>query len=178
MSVSKWEIDPVHSEIQFKVRHMLVSQVTGEFDRFQATAETDGEHFEGARVTFTAETGSVNTGAKDRDKHLRSDDFFNAEKYPKLLFKSTSFEKVDDEHYKLTGDLTIRDVTRPVTLDVEYGGIVKDPYGNRRTGFTVTGKINRKDYGLKWNALLESGGAVAGDEVKINCHVEFIQSLE
>jgi polyisoprenoid-binding protein YceI len=176
MSTITWQIDPVHSEIQFRARHMVVSTVTGEFDRFNATAETEGDSLEGAKITFTAETASVNTGTAPRDEHLRSDDFFNAEKFPELKFQSTSFQKVDENNYKMSGQLTIRNVTNPIELSVEYGGEIKDPYGNRRRGFTVTGKLSRKAYGLKYNALIESGGAVVGDEIKINCHVEFITS--
>jgi polyisoprenoid-binding protein YceI len=176
MSTLTWQIDPVHSEIQFRARHMVVSTVTGEFDRFDATAETDEDSLENAKVRFTAEAASVNTGTPQRDEHLRSDDFFNAEKFPQLIFESTSFEKEGEDNYKMSGDLTIRDVTKPIALQVEYGGEIKDPYGNRRRGFTVTGKVSRKAYGLKYNALIESGGAVVGDEIKINCHVEFITS--
>lgn len=174
MSTKTWNIDPVHSEIHFRARHMVVSTVTGQFDRFDATAETEGDTPENAKVTFTAETASVNTGTEQRDNHLRSDDFFNAEKFPTLTFKSSSFKNVKEDIYQLKGDLTIRDVTKPIELDVEYGGMITDPYGNQRSGFTVTGKVSRKDFGLRYNALLESGGAVVSDEIKINCHVEFI----
>lgn len=153
---------------------MVVSTVTGKFDSFESTVETQGDSLEGAVVNFTANVSSVNTGTEQRDNHLRSDDFFNAEKFPQLTFRSDSFKKVSGENYALTGQLTIRDITRPITLEVEYGGVIKDPYGNQRSGFTVTGKVSRKDFGLRWNNLLESGGAVVADEVKINCHVEYI----
>lgn len=172
MSTIKWELDPAHSQIRFTARHMIVSRVSGSFDKFNVTAETEDEKLETAKITFSADTATVNTGVEARDDHLRSDDFFNAGKYPRLTFESTSFDKIDDENYSLKGDLTIRDVTKPVTLDVEFGGMVKDPYGNQRVGFSVSGKIKRKDFGLKYNALLESGGAVVGDEIKIDCHVE------
>lgn len=174
MSTKKWNIDPAHAMVEFRARHMIVSNVTGKFDHFDASAETEGDSMEDAKITFTAETASVNTGTEQRDNHLRSDDFFNAEKYPELKFVSTSFKKVKGDIYQLKGNLTIRDFTKPITLDVEYGGEVKDPYGNQRRGFTVTGKINRKDFGLKYNALLEAGGAVVSDEIKINCQAEFI----
>lgn len=174
MSTTTWNIDPVHSEIHFRARHMVVSTVTGQFDNFDATATTEGGALENAKITFSAEAASVNTGTPQRDEHLRSDDFFNAEKYPKLTFESTSFTKSGDDEYQLKGNLTIRDVSKPVDLAVEYGGEIKDPYGNRRIGFTVTGKISRKAFGLKYNALIESGGAVVGDEIKIDCHVEFV----
>lgn len=174
MSTLTWQIDPVHSEIQFRVKHMVVSTVTGKFDRFDATVETQGDSLDEVKVRFTAETASVNTGTAQRDEHLRSDDFFNAEKFPELQFISTAFSKADGDNYHMSGELTIRDVTKPIALQVEFGGEIKDPYGNRRRGFTVTGKVSRKAYGLKYNALIESGGAVVGDEIKINCHVEFI----
>jgi polyisoprenoid-binding protein YceI len=173
MSERIWKIDPVHSEIRFRARHMVVSTVTGQFDQFDATAESQGDSMEDAQVTFTAETASVKTGTKQRDDHLRSDDFFNAEKYPVITFRSTSFKKKNDNEYTLKGDLTIRDVTRPITLDVEYGGQITDPYGMLRCGFTITGKLSRKAYELKYNALMEAGGAVVSDEIKIDCHAEF-----
>jgi len=171
-----WKVDPTHSEILFKVRHMVISTVTGRFERFDGTVETEGDRLETARVEFVIDTASVNTGVADRDNHLRSDDFFNAEKYPQIRFVSTAFKKINDQEYELTGNLTIRDVTRPVQLKVEYGGMVKDPWGNTRAGFVVTGKINRKDFGLKWNMLLETGGAVVSDEVQVQCAVEFVHS--
>lgn len=174
MSTKTWTVDPAHTEIHFRARHMVISTVTGKFDRFEATAITENDSLENAKVTFTADTASVNTGTKQRDDHLRSDDFFNAEKYPTLTFESTSFTQAGNENYKLKGNLTIRDVTKPIELEVEYGGEIKDPYGNRRVGFTVTGKVSRKMFGLKYNALIESGGAVVSDEIKIDCHAEFI----
>jgi len=177
MSTQKtWTIDTVHSEIQFRARHMVVSNVTGKFDSFESTAVTPEDTMEGAEITFSADVASVNTGSEQRDNHLKSDDFFNAEKFPKLTFKSDRFEKISEESYRLTGQLTIRDVTKPITLEVEYGGVIKDPYGNQRSGFTVNGKVSRKAFGLQWNALMESGGAVVGDEIKINCHVEYVLS--
>lgn len=174
MSKKVWKIDPAHCEVRFRARHMLVSNVTGQFNRFDATAETDGDSVENAHITFTAETASVDTGVEQRNNHLRSDDFFNSEKYPVLTFRSTSFKKMKDDNYQLKGDLTIRDITKPVEFAVEFGGEIKDPYGNQRRGFTVAGKINRKEFGLKYNALLETGGAVVSDEIKVDCHVEFI----
>ncbi len=168
-----WKIDPIHSEIQFKVKHLVISTVTGEFTRFDATAEADGDDFEGANVTFEADTTSVTTRNEQRDQHLMSDDFFNAEKYPKILFKSTSFTKMGEDSYKLAGDLTIRDITKPVELDVKYGGTVQDPYGNTKAGFEVTGKINRKEFGLKWNGVTEAGNIVVSDVVTLQLSVQF-----
>ncbi len=176
MSTIKWTVDPAHSQIRFIARHMVVSRVSGSFDKFHAVVETEGEDIESAKISFTADTNSVNTGVKQRDDHLRSDDFFNAEKFPQISFKSSSIEKIDEEEYKLHGDLTIRDVTRPITLEVAYGGKIKDPYGNQRMGFEVTGKLSRKEYGLKYNALLESGGAVVGDKITLDIPIEFYHS--
>jgi polyisoprenoid-binding protein YceI len=171
-----WKVDPAHSEILFKVRHMVISTVTGKFEKFDGTVETEGDRLETAKVEFVIDSASVNTGVADRDNHLRSDDFFNAERYPQIRFVSTALKKINDQEYELTGNLTIRDVTRPVQLKVEYGGMVKDPWGSTRAGFVVTGKINRKDFGLKWNMMLETGGAVVSDEVQVQCAVEFVHS--
>jgi polyisoprenoid-binding protein YceI len=171
---TQWTVDPVHSEIQFKVKHMVISTVTGQFERFSGSAESEGDDFEGATVTFEVEADSINTRNKDRDAHLKSDDFFNAEKYPKITFKSKSFTKVGDNNYKLVGDLTIRDVVKEVTLDVEYGGMVEnDGYGNVKAGFEVTGKINRKDFGLRWNGVTEAGQIIVSDEVRLILNVQF-----
>lgn len=171
---TQWAVDPVHSEIQFKVKHMVISTVTGQFERFSGSAESEGDDFEGATVTFEIEADSINTRNKDRDAHLRSDDFFNAEKYPKITFKSKSFTKAGDNDYKLVGDLRIRDVVKEVTLDVEYGGMVEnDGYGNVKAGFEVTGKINRKDFGLRWNGVTEAGQIIVSDEVKLLLNVQF-----
>jgi len=168
-----WKIDPIHSEIQFKVKHLVISTVTGEFTRFDATAEAEEDNFEGADVTFEADVTSVTTRNEQRDQHLLSDDFFAADKHPKIVFKSTSFEKTGENNYKLNGDLTIRDITKPVELDVEYGGTVQDPYGNTKAGFDVTGKINRKDFGLKWNGVTEAGNIVVSDMVTLQLSVQF-----
>lgn len=170
---TQWAIDPVHSEIQFKVKHMVISTVTGQFERFSGSVESNGDNFEGATVAFEAEVASINTRTGDRDAHLKSDDFFNAEKYPKLTFKSKSFTKVDEGSYKLVGDLTIRDVVKEVTLDVEYGGkVANDGYGNEKVGFEITGKVNRKDFGLKWNGVTEAGQIIVSDEVKLILNVQ------
>jgi polyisoprenoid-binding protein YceI len=176
MSKTIWNLDPTHSEIRFKAKHMVISTVTGHFNAFNAHVEVEGDDFESASIAFTADVKSLVTGQEQRDQHLLSDDFFNAETYPQLAFKSTSLKKLSDTEYSLTGDLTIRDVTKSVTLDVEYGGTIKDPYGFFRAGFGVTGKINRKEFGLKWSALLETGGAVVSDDIKLDCHVEFTKA--
>jgi len=170
---TKWEIDPMHSEIQFKVKHLVISTVTGKFNSFEGSFEMEDQDLSTAEASFSIDIDSISTGVPDRDNHLKSDDFFNAEKYPKMTFRSTEVEKMDDDHYKLKGDLTIRDITKPVELEVEKGGIVQDPYGNTKAGFEVTGKINRKEFGLKWDAVTEAGSVVVGDEVKLELNVQF-----
>jgi polyisoprenoid-binding protein YceI len=169
---AKWVIDPVHTQIQFKVKHLVIATVTGSFDKFEGGMDSGKEDFSDAEVWFSAETASVNTGIADRDNHLRSADFFDAANYPKLTFKSTGIIKTGQENYKLAGDLTIRGTSHPVELDVEYGGTMKDPWGNTKAGFELTGKLRRKDYGLNWNAVTEAGGLVVSEEVKILINVE------
>lgn len=176
MATTKWAIDPTHSEIGFKVKHMMFTNVSGKFDAFEATAETEDENFEGAKISFAAQADSVNTGNPDRDNHLKSGDFFDAAQYPKLEFNSTSFKKIDDENYELHGDLSLHGETKPVTLNVEYGGIGKDPWGNTKAGFTLSGKFNRKDFGLTWNAALEAGGVLVSDEVRIHADVQLVKN--
>ncbi|GAB1403339.1 YceI family protein [Lentimicrobium sp.] len=167
-----WSIDPTHSEIAFKVKHMMISTVTGYFDDFEATVETDGDNFNNADIEFSAKTASINTKNKDRDAHLKSDDFFNAEKFPELKFVSKSF---DGE--KLIGDLTIRDVTKEVNLDVDFNGIAVDPYGQTKAGFEVKGEVNRKDFNLTWNAVTEAGSIVVSDKVKLEIDVQFVKQV-
>lgn len=170
---TKWVIDPMHSEIQFKVKHLVISTVTGYFHKYDASFTSSKEDFSDAKVTFTADISSINTNNEQRDTHLKSDDFFNAEKHPTMNFVSKELKKTGDDKYKLIGDLTIRDVTKTVELDVEYGGTMVDPYGNTKVGFEVTGSINRKEFGLKWNAVTEAGGAVVSDQVKLIANVQF-----
>ncbi|HXH17810.1 MAG TPA: YceI family protein [Chitinophagales bacterium] len=172
---TKWELDKAHTTISFRSVHLLISKVTGHFEEYDATIHSDREDFSDLKVEFTAKVASLNTGIEMRDNHLKSDDFFNAEKYPNITFKSTSFKKIGDGKYKLAGQLTIRDVTKPIELDVTYGGTIKDPYGKTRAGFEITGKLNRFDYGLKWNAALETGGLVVGEMIDIICSVEIIK---
>lgn len=172
-TLTRWGIDTTHSEITFKVKHLVISTVTGKFKEFDASIETDNENFENAAISFNAEINSIDTGNEDRDNHLKSDDFFNAEEYPTLSFTSNSFKKTGDGTYKLIGDLTIRDNTKTVELDAEYGGTVVDPYGNTKAGFEVTGKINRKEFGLTWSAVTEAGNIVVSDDVKLILNVQF-----
>ncbi len=167
---TKWIIDTSHSEIAFKVKHMMISTVTGHFEDFNATVETESEKFIDADFNFTAKTGSINTKNKDRDTHLKSDDFFNVEKYPDMTFKSKSFDGS-----KLTGDLTIRDVTKEIKLDVDFNGIAVDPYGQTKAGFEATGSINRKDFNLTWSAVTEAGSIVVSDTVKLIIDLQFIK---
>ena len=174
MSTTNWAIDASHSEMQFKVKHLVITTVTGNFKEFSGTVVA-GDTFENAKINFEANVDSINTNSEQRDGHLKSGDFFETEKYPKLTFSSTGFTKKSDEAYELHGDLTIKDETRPVTLAVEYNGIAKDPWGNVKAGFEVNGKINRKDFGLNWNALTEAGGALVSEEVKLHANIQLVQ---
>ncbi|MCE7054210.1 YceI family protein [Algoriphagus sp. AGSA1] len=169
---TKWIIDTAHSEIGFKVKHMMISMVTGYFDDFYATAESSNDDFIDADFSLSAKTNSVNTKNSDRDSHLKSDDFFNAEKYPELLFKSTSF---DGE--TLVGNLTIRDITKEIKIDVDFNGLAIDPYGQTKAGFEATGTLNRKDFNLTWSALTESGNIVVSDTVILTINAQFIKSV-
>lgn len=168
-----WQIDATHSQVAFAVRHMVVSTVRGHFTALRGTLEFDEAHPENASVEAEADVVSIDTRDKNRDAHLLSPDFFDAQKYPVISFKSTKVERAGDD-YKVTGDLTLHGVTRPVVFDVEYGGTVKDPYGLIRLGINGHTKISRKDWGLTMNPLLEAGGAVIGDDVKIEFELEAI----
>ncbi len=167
-----WAIDTAHSEIHFKVKHMMVSTVTGAFTSFEGSVESEDEDFEGADIRFSADVDSISTNNEQRDAHLKSDDFFNAAQFPKLTFQSTSFTKKSNGNYLLIGDMTIRDITKRVELDVEYNGTATDPYGNTKAGFEINGKISRKEFGLKWNAVTEAGGVVVSDEVRLVLNVQ------
>ncbi len=175
--MSLWNIDPTHSEIQFKVKHLVISTVTGYFRSFNGTLKTKGEGFEGADITFEADIDSIDTNNNDRDTHLKSDDFFNAEEFPKLKFESTSFKNTVGDSYELTGNMTIRDTTKEITLDVTHGGTVEDPYGQTKAGFEINGSMNRKEFGLKWNAVTEAGSVVVGDEVKLHMNVQVTEKV-
>jgi polyisoprenoid-binding protein YceI len=168
---TKWVTDPAHSELMFKVKHLMITNVKGEFKDF--TAEINGDDFRNASVKASIDTSSVFTNSTDRDNHLRSADFFDVENHPTMTFESTSFKKLDDDRYKLKGRLKIKEVSNEVELDVEFGGIIKDPWGQEKAGFSFEGKINRRDWGLNWNAALESGGVLVSDEVKLSGEVQF-----
>ncbi|MCB0464132.1 MAG: YceI family protein [Aequorivita sp.] len=165
-----WNIDTTHSEINFKVKHMMISTVTGDFEKFSGTVETTDENFKNGNFSFSAEIDSINTNNKDRDNHLKSDDFFGANEFPKLTFTSKSF---DGE--KMVGDLTIKGVTKEIILDAEYNGTAVDPYGQTKAGFEFEGQINRKDFGLTWNAVTEAGSVVVSDKVKLVASLQFIK---
>jgi len=177
MATTKWILDPTHSEIQFKIRHLMITHVTGSFSKFSADVETDGENFETARISFAAEVDSITTNNEQRDGHLKSADFFESSKHPKLTFVSAKLERVTGEEYSLTGAMSFHGVTKNIKLHVEHGGVIKDPWGNTRTGFTIEGKINRKDFGLVWNAATEAGGVVLSDDVKIHASAEFVKQV-
>ncbi|ASV29198.1 YceI family protein [Maribacter cobaltidurans] len=167
---NKWVIDPTHSEVSFKVKHMMISTVTGHFEKFDATIDAENDEFENASLSVEISIDSINTKNKDRDGHLMSDDFFKAEEFPKMTFTSKSFNKD-----KIIGDLTIRDVTKEVELDVDFNGIAVDPYGQTKAGFEIRGSINRKDFNLTWSAVTEAGNVVVSDQVKMVIDAQFIK---
>jgi len=176
MAVTNWGLDAMHSELHFKIKHLMISTVTGSFTKFEGTLSTEDEDFSTAKVNFSIDVDSVNTANEQRDGHLKSPDFFDVANHPKMVFESTHVEKVSDEDYKMHGNLTMHGATHPVELGVNFGGTAKDPYGNYRAGFSVEGKVNRKDFGLVYNAPLETGGLVLGEEVKILANMEFIKA--
>ncbi|MBN8665163.1 MAG: YceI family protein [Chitinophagales bacterium] len=173
--MATYKIDAAHSEINFKVKHLMITNVTGNFTQFDATMEAAADDFSDAKISFEADVNSINTNNEQRDGHLKSDDFFNAEQFPKLTFVSSGLQKKSDSEYALTGDLTIRNITKTVTLDVEFGGTMTDPWGQQKAGFEINGKINRKDFDLKWTATTEAGGIVVSDEVKLQLAVQMIK---
>ena len=175
---TKWKIDPAHSEIQFKVKHLMITTVSGFFKTFDLEVVTETEDFHTAkRIGFTADIDSITTNNEQRDTHLKSSDFFHAEEHPQLRFDGKKYEAKGDTA-KLHGDLTIRGITKPITLNVEYGGTVVDPYGQTKAGFTLDGKVSRKEFGLTWNAVTEAGGVVVGDEIKIHGEVQLIKQAD
>ena len=171
-----WAIDTSHSHIQFKIKHLMISTVTGSFNTFNATVETQNEDFGKAAIQFAADVASIHTGDAQRDGHLLSADFFDAEKYPIIGFRSTGLEEDASGNYLLNGDLEIKGEIKPIQLKVNFEGIAKDPWGNTKAGFNLEGSISRKDWGLTWNAPLEAGGFLVSDEVKINCEVQLMES--
>lgn len=175
MATTKWAIDPTHSEIGFKVKHMMFTNVSGNFEKYEATFTTEDDTFENAAIEFSADINSINTRNADRDNHLKSADFFDVENHPKLTFKASSFTKVDDENYELAGDLEIRGTKKFVKFPVEFSGLMTDPWGNTKAGLIISGKINRKDWGLNWNSALETGGVLVSEEVRLNIELQLIK---
>jgi len=175
MATQTWALDPTHSELQFKIKHLMISTVTGQFNEFKASVETDGDDFANAKVHFEATVDSISTNNEQRDAHLKNGDFFDAEKYPVIVFENEKMEKTGEDEYKLYGTLIMRGVSKKIILNAEFGGITKDPWGNTRTGFSVTGKINRNDFGISFGAVSETGGLLLGDEVKISANVQFVK---
>ena len=175
MSKTKWVIDPTHSEIAFKVKHMMFTNISGKFTKFDASIETDEPDFENAKIEFTGAVDSITTGNLDRDTHLLSADFFDVTKFPEIKFSATSFTKFNECTYELVGDLTLHRVTKSVKLAAQYGGLMKDPWGNTKIALSLEGKINRKDWGLNWNSALETGGVLVSEEVRLNVELQFLQ---
>ena len=179
MTTTKWALDDTHSEVQFKVRHLMISTVTGQFNKFQATVETEEEDdFTTAKVSFSADINSISTNNEQRDAHLKSADFFDAANYPQLRFETERIDKVDDENYKVYGIITIRGVSKKIVLNAEFGGVIQDPWGNARTGFSLTGKLNRSDFGLSFGLVSDAGGVGLANEVKILANVQLVKQVE
>ncbi|MEZ4828574.1 MAG: YceI family protein [Bacteroidia bacterium] len=173
---TQWAIDPAHTEVTFKVKHLVITTVTGTFSKFEGEVYADQSDFSDAEISFRIDVNSISTNNADRDGHLKSDDFFAADKYPQLVFSNGKLTRSASGDYKLNGDLTIRDITRNLTLDVDYNGTVKDPWGNSKAGFEISGNINRKDFNLTWNAVTESGGLLVGEDVKLMLSVQLAKA--
>jgi len=169
---TKWVIDPMHSEVQFKVKHLMISTVTGSFGKFSGTVTTQSADFENAEIQFSLDVNSISTNQEMRDNHLKGEDFFQAEKYPTIDFKSTSFKKTIDTSYALVGNLTMKGITKEVELNVGFGGESKDSRGNLKAGFEISGTINRKDFGLTYNALTETGGLALSENIKLIANIQ------
>ncbi|MEE1946780.1 YceI family protein [Pedobacter sp. KR3-3] len=174
MATTKWTLDPTHSELQFKVKHLMITTVTGSLKSFSSELTSEGDDFSSSSISFKGDIDSIDTGNKDRDNHLKSADFFDAEKFPAIEFTSTSVEK-DGDDYIVKGDLTVKGNTKPVKLTAEFGGIATDPWGNTKAGFTLSGKINRAEFGLTWNAALETGGVMVSEDVRILGELQFVK---
>lgn len=173
-----WQIDASHTEIGFNVRHMMISKVRGQFEAFSGSVDFDPDNLEATSAELTIQTASINTRNDDRDNHLKSPDFFDAATYPTITFKSTRVEKLNDNKGRLIGDLTIKDVTKVVELDVEYFGTAQSPWGTTSAGFAISGKLNRKEFGLTWNQALETGGVLVGEDVNLAIEVELAKQAE
>ncbi len=172
-NTTKWGVDPMHSEVQFKVKHLVISTVTGSFGSFTATLDSNGLDFNGATATFEADIDSISTNLTDRDNHLKSADFFDAANFPKLIYKANHFKALGGDSFEVEGEMTLRGVTKPLTLKANYGGNMTDFYGNDKIGFELEGKLNRQDFGLTWSAVTEAGGIVVSDEVRLILNLQF-----
>ena len=177
MATTKWILDPTHSDLGFKIKHLMITNISGSFKTFQAEAKTEGEDFSTAKINVTVDMASISTNNEHRDAHLRNADFFEVEKHPELTFSSSKIEAIDSNTFALYGELTLKGVTKPVKLDVEFSDVTKDPWGGERAGFTITGKIKRSDWGINFNSVLETGGLALGDEVKINAEIQMVKQL-
>ncbi len=176
MAKTIWAIDPTHSEFGFRIRHLMISNVSGVFGKFEGTAETEGEDFRTAKINVKLDPSSINTNNEQRDAHLRNEDFFEVEKYPEILFESTEVKEFGEDRFLLRGNLTLKGITKPVELKVEFSGsIAKDPWGYQRAGFNVTGKINRNDFGVNFNSVLDTGGLALGEEVKLQADIQLVK---
>lgn len=175
MAKSNWVLDPTHSEVGFRVKHMMFTNVSGKFNEFSVSVSNKNDDFSTSGIVFEADVNSIDTGNSERDNHLKSADFFDAENFPKLSFTATAVEKASEGTYTISGDLTIKDTTKPVKLAAEYSGLLKDPWGNSKIALSIESKINRKDFGLSWNAALETGGVLVGEEVKLVAEVQLVK---
>ena len=176
LTKTTWTVDTMHSEVQFKAKHLVISTVTGTFNKFEGKLESENEDFDGANAEFSIDVKTIDTNVPDRDSHLKSADFFDADTYPHIFFKNGELKKNDDGTYKLSGDLTVKDVTRQITLDVEYGGTMIDGYGQTKAGFEIMGSINRKEFGLTWNQVTEAGGVVVGDTIRLILNIQLTKN--
>ena len=177
-TIHSWVLDPTHSEIGFRVKHLMISTVTGQFNQFEGQVETTGHDFTTAKAQVRIDVHSIHTNNEQRDAHLRTSDFFDVANFPHLTFTSSQFEKLDEENYKVHGTLTMRGVSQEITLDAELGGIVKDPWGNERAGFSIRGKINRKDFGVSFGMLTETGGIALGEDVNLFINAQVVKQVQ
>jgi polyisoprenoid-binding protein YceI len=175
MANTKWVLDPTHSELGFKIKHLMITNVSGNFKEIEAEVQTKGEDFTTAQIEAKIKTASINTNNEQRDAHLRTSDFLEAEKYPEILFTSSRVEKIDNENFYVYGNLTLKGITKPVKLNAEYSGVTKDPWGNERSGVIITGKINRSEWGVTFNTVLETGGVALSDEIKIHSEIQLVK---
>jgi polyisoprenoid-binding protein YceI len=176
MTTTVWNIDSSHSGVNFSVRHMVVAKVRGRFAKYAGKVDLDESDFTRSVVDVTIDASSIDTGTAQRDDHLRSPDFFDVARFPELRFQSKRIEQLADDRFRMIGDLTIRDATREIALDVEYGGRAKDPWGNERAGFVAKASIDRKEFGLGWNQVLEAGGVLVGDRIEIELDVQAVKA--